>query len=283
VLVCGFLAAAFSALVVLGVPRGGDLAAHLYRTGLVRHGVLVWDNLWFAGQYPLSSYSLLYYLFAAVIGNAALGIAGVAVAAAIFASVAQREWDTVGPWPARVFAVVLAGQAFTAAYPYDMGLATLLATLWALQRGRLWLAACCIVLTLGFSPLAFVLLALALLALFLRRPRVDRRAVVVAVVGLLARAPSSRSSGRCRRRASSIRTERGACSSAWPWPRSAPPSRSGDEEAGRSRACSSSGPPRQSLPISSRHRSATTSSAPRSSLSHSCSSPLRSQVSGRAG
>jgi hypothetical protein len=186
VLVCGFLAAAFSALVVLGVPRGGDLAAHLYRTGLVRHGVLVWDNLWFAGQYPLSSYSLLYYLFAAVIGNAALGIAGVAVAAAIFASVAQREWDTVGPWPARVFAVVLAGQAFTAAYPYDMGLATLLATLWALQRGRLWLAACCIVLTLGFSPLAFVLLALALLALFLRRPRVDRRAVVVAVVGLLA-------------------------------------------------------------------------------------------------
>ena len=106
---------------MLAVPRGGDLAAHLYRTGLVREGVLVWDNLWFAGRYPLSSYSLLYYLLAAVVGNAALGVGGVVVAAAIFASVAQREWKAVGRWPARAFAVLLTGQAFTAAYPYDMG------------------------------------------------------------------------------------------------------------------------------------------------------------------
>jgi hypothetical protein len=32
------------------VPQGGDLAAHLYRTLLVRHTIFVWDNLWFAGQ-----------------------------------------------------------------------------------------------------------------------------------------------------------------------------------------------------------------------------------------
>src|SRR6516165_3994952 len=107
VLVCGLIAAAFSTFAVLVVPRGGDLAAHLYRTGLVRHGVLIWDNLWFAGQYPLSSYSLLYYLFAAVVGNAVLGIVGVVLAAAIFASVAQHEWNRVGRWPARVFAVLL--------------------------------------------------------------------------------------------------------------------------------------------------------------------------------
>ena len=180
------LSAALSAFVVLAVPRGGDLAAHLYRTGLVRHGVLVWDNLWFSGQYPLSSYSLLYYLVAAVVGNAVLGIVGVVASAAIFASIAQREWIAVGRWPARLFAVLLAGQAFTAAYPYDMGLAMLLATLWALQRRRALLAACCTVLTLAFSPLAFVFLALALLALFLRNPRVDRRAIVVGAAGLAA-------------------------------------------------------------------------------------------------
>lgn len=179
VLGCALLAATLSVLVVLVVPRGGDLAAHLYRTNLVRHGVLVWDNLWFAGEYPLSSYSLLYYLLAALVGNAALGIAGVVAAAAIFASISQREWRAVGRWPARTFAVLLTGQAFTAAYPYDMGLATLLATLWALQRRRLWLAALCTGLTLGFSPLAFLFLILALLAIFLRTRRLNRQALVV--------------------------------------------------------------------------------------------------------
>src|SRR5262249_44230935 len=144
------------------------------------------DNLWFAGQYPLSSYSLLYYPLAAVVGNAALGIAGVVFAAATFASVAQGEWKRDGRWPARAFAVLVTGQVFTAAYPYDMGLATMLATLWALQRRRLVLAACCVVLTLGFSPLAFLFLALALLALFLRRPRLSREAVTIAAAGLAA-------------------------------------------------------------------------------------------------
>jgi hypothetical protein len=187
VLVCGALAAAASCLVVLVVPRGGDLAAHLYRTALVREGVFVWDNLWFAGQYPLSDYSLLYYPLAALVGNAALGIAGVVLSATVFASIAEREWRSPGRWPARAFAVLLAGQAFTAAYPYDLGLALLLATLWALQRGRVRLAACATILTLGFSPLAFLFLTLVFVALFLRRRRVDRRLLVlVAAVALAA-------------------------------------------------------------------------------------------------
>jgi hypothetical protein len=186
VLVCGLAAAALSAFVVLAVPRGGDLAAHLYRTGLVRQGVLVWDNLWFGGQYPLSSYSLLYYLLAAVVGNTVLGIAGVAIAAAIFASIAHHEWRAAGRWPARSFAVLLAGQAFTAAYPYDLGVSTLLATLWALQRRRLRLAVCFVALTLGFSPLAFLFLALVLLALFLGQRRVNRHTLGMAAAVLAA-------------------------------------------------------------------------------------------------
>jgi hypothetical protein len=186
VLVCGAVAALASCLVVLVVPRGGDLAAHLYRTTLVREGVFVWDNLWFSGQYPLADYSLLYYPLAALVGNAALGIAGVVASAAIFASIAQGEWRAPGRWPARAFAVLLAGQAFTAAYPYDLGLAMLLATLWALQRGRMRLAATAAILTLGFSPLAFLFLGLALLALLMRRRRLDRRVFVVAAAVALA-------------------------------------------------------------------------------------------------
>jgi hypothetical protein len=185
---CGLIAAAAASFAVLVLPRGGDLAAHLYRTSLVQHGILVWDNLWFAGQYPLSSYSLLYYPLATLVGNTALAIGGVMLAAAIFASIALREWKSVGRWPARVFAVLLAGQAFTAAYPYDLGLAALLATIWALQRRRTWIAVCCTPATLGFSPLAFLFLALALLALFLQRRRVDRQALAVGAAVAIAAA-----------------------------------------------------------------------------------------------
>jgi hypothetical protein len=171
---------------VYAPTRGGDLAAHLWRTNLVQHGFVVWDNLWFAGQYPLASYSLLYYLCAAVVGNAVLGVVGVVVAAVIFSSVLRGEWQAAGRWPARAFAVLLAGQAFTAAYPYDLGLATMLATLWALQRRRLLVAGACTLLTLGFSPLAFLFLTLALIAVFLWQRRVNRPTVVVGAALLLA-------------------------------------------------------------------------------------------------
>jgi hypothetical protein len=180
VALCAALSAGLSAVLVLGLPRGGDLAAHLYRTSLVQHGILVWDNLWFAGQYPLSSYSLLYYPLATLVGNTALGVGGVVLAASIFASIALREWKTAGRWPARTFAVLLAGQAFTAAYPYDIGLATLLGAVWALQRQRTWIAVGCILLTLGFSPLVFLFLTLALLALFLRKRQFSRQAFLLA-------------------------------------------------------------------------------------------------------
>jgi hypothetical protein len=183
---CALLAGAFAVLVVTVVPRGGDLAAHLYRTSLARHGVLVWDNLWFAGQYPLSSYSLLYYPLAALVGNSTLAVLAVAVAAGTFASIAVREWHSIGRWPARTFAVLLTGQVFTAAYPFDLGLSTLLATLWALQRKRLWLAVAGIAATLCISPLAFLFLALTLVALFVHQRHLSRQALVAGGAVLVA-------------------------------------------------------------------------------------------------
>jgi hypothetical protein len=144
--------------------------------------VLVWDNLWFAGQYPLFSYSLLYYLAASVVGNAVLGIASLVLSAVLFASVTMRDWGRAARWPARSFAVLATGQLFTGAYPFDAGVATMLAALCALQRGRIVLALLCTALTFGFSPLAFVLLAIALAALFLRSRRLSRRVVAVGAV-----------------------------------------------------------------------------------------------------
>jgi hypothetical protein len=179
VALCALVAAAVATAMVVLVPVGGDAAAHMYRALLVRQGVLVWDNLWFAGQYPLASYSLLYYLPAALVGNLALGAAAVVVAACLFASVLLREWGAAARWPSRSFALLASGQLFTGDFPYTAGFAALLGTLWALQRGRTWLAITAAALTLGFSPLVFLFLCLACVAVFLRSPRVSGRRLVI--------------------------------------------------------------------------------------------------------
>src|SRR5688572_16533385 len=117
------LAAVTAVLVAAFAPPGGDSAAHLYRTELLRDGVLLWDNLWFAGHYPFVSYSLLYYLPAAVLGNVPLVIAATVASAALFASIALNEWGASARWPVRLFAVLAAGPLFTGTYSYALGLA----------------------------------------------------------------------------------------------------------------------------------------------------------------
>ena len=61
--------AALAAFLIAVGPAPGDAPAHLYRTLLLRHGTFVWDNFWYDGSYPFASYSLLYYLPAALVGN----------------------------------------------------------------------------------------------------------------------------------------------------------------------------------------------------------------------
>ena len=133
--------------------------------------MLVWDTFWYAGHYPLLGYSLLYYFPAALVGNDLVALVSVVAAAALFASLAHREWGEAARWPSRLFAVVACGPLFTGTYPYAAGFAAGLAALKALQLGRPWLAAGLAALTLGLSPLAFLFLCLAALAAFLgRRP-----------------------------------------------------------------------------------------------------------------
>jgi hypothetical protein len=175
------LAGAIASLLVLVGPTGGDVPAHLYRTLLVRENVYLWDNLWFAGQYPLVSYSLLYYPVAALVGNATLVIGSVIASAILFERVCSREWGEAAVWPSRAFAVLAAGPLFMGTYSYAAGVATLLATLAALQSGRISLAVGCGALTLGFSPLAFIFLVLVLAAVVVARRSVGRKAAVFGV------------------------------------------------------------------------------------------------------
>jgi hypothetical protein len=165
-------------LVAVG-PAPGDAAAHLYRTLLVQHGALVWDNLWYAGNYPLASYSLLYYLPAAIVGNLPLVFAAAVASAVLFTSIAMREWGEAALWPCRVFGVLAAAPLFTGLYAYSLGFAAMLGALRALQTRRTVVALLLAALTVGFSPLAFAFLVLIVVAVFVARRRISRRTFVI--------------------------------------------------------------------------------------------------------
>jgi len=175
------LTAAVAGLLLLIGPAPGDAPAHLYRTFLVREGTFVWDNFWYAGNYPLASYSLLYYLPAALVGNLPLVLAAAIVSTVLFSSIALREWGQAALWPSRIFGVLAAAPVFTGLYSYSLGFATMLGALKALQARRTWLAILLSALTIGFSPLAFAFLCLVLAAVFLSGRHISRRAITIGV------------------------------------------------------------------------------------------------------
>jgi hypothetical protein len=173
------LTAVVASLLLLAGPAPGDAPAHLYRTLLVQHGVFVWDNLWYAGQYPLASYSVLYYLPAAVVGNLPLVFAAALVSTALFSSITLREWGVAALWPSRVFGVLAAAPLFTGLYSYSLGFATMLGAVRALQARKTWLAIVLAGLTVGFSPLAFAFLCLIVAAVWASRRGISKRIVAV--------------------------------------------------------------------------------------------------------
>jgi hypothetical protein len=171
------LTAVLGAIVLAVGPAPGDAPVHLYRTFLVRDGALVWDNFWYAGTYPLASYSLLYYLPAALVGNLPLVFAAAVASTVLFSSIALREWGRAAVWPARVFGVLAAAPLFTGLYAYTLGFAAMLAALKLLQLRRPWLAALFAMLTVGFSPLAFAFLCLIVGSYAVSRRQIARRNV----------------------------------------------------------------------------------------------------------
>jgi hypothetical protein len=173
-LLAGALTAAIAGLVLAIGPAPGDEAVHLYRTHLVRIGALVWDNFWYAGMYPLASYSLLYYPPAALVGNLPLVFVAAVASTLLFSSLALRQWGRDALWPSRVFGVLAAAPMFTGLFAYSLGFTTMLGTLKLLQLRRYRLAIIPAVLTVGFSPLAFAFLCLVVAAYVVAQRRISR-------------------------------------------------------------------------------------------------------------
>ena len=150
---------------------------HDYRTWLVQHGIFVWDNFSYGGWYPLTSYSLLYYLPTAVVGNLPLVFAAAVASTVLFSSIAMREWGSAALWPSRVFGVLAAAPMFTGLYAYSLGFTAMLATLKLLQLHRHRLAIIPAILTVGFSPLAFAFLCLIVVSYAVVRRGISRRRI----------------------------------------------------------------------------------------------------------
>src|SRR5579875_2040300 len=153
------LAAALAAAVWLAGLHGGDLAAQVYRTDLVRrHGLVLWDPGWYGGQYPLS-YSVLTPLLGAAIGLGVLAAASAAVATLAFdrLTVALLGRRTAGSWyfAASTLLAVAIGQV-----AYLAGEAVALAALLALLRRFRALAVALAAGVTLLSPLAAAFLVL---------------------------------------------------------------------------------------------------------------------------
>ena len=179
----GFLASGLSALLLWAGPPGIDLAGHAYQRVLfLRDGFSLWNNFWYAGRYSFVTYSILYYPLAGLIGIKLLGLASIATAALAFAIVLGREWGSTACAASRSFAVVWAGTALSAAFPFALGAALALLALWALQDRRRVLFGVLAVLTLAASPLAFALLALFLIGIGVARSGERSQLVVPAAI-----------------------------------------------------------------------------------------------------
>ena len=183
---CTGVAAIAASLLVWLAPPGGDLAAHEYQRSLFGgHGFTLWDNFWYAGRYAFIGYSVLYYPLAALLGISLLAVLSVAVAAAAFARLLEREWGPAASWAGRSFALVWPGVILAGEYPLALGVSLALLCLLALQAGRRWTGAVFILLALAASPVAFVLLAVVLAGTAAgRRSTLRLRAVAVPAVAV---------------------------------------------------------------------------------------------------
>src|ERR687887_131616 len=81
-------------------------------------------------------------------------------------------------------ALLAAGTALSAAFPFALGAALALTAIWALQEGRRGRFAVLVLLTLAASPLAFLFLLVVLLGVAIaRRPPRKELAIPAAVLG----------------------------------------------------------------------------------------------------
>jgi hypothetical protein len=155
------LAALLAIAYLILEPSSLDLAAQAFRADLFdSHGLLIWNNYWYAGHYLLG-YSVLFPPLGALVGIRVVGALAVVATAGLFALLAygrygERAWlGTL--WLGVATATMLMANRLTFALGTAIGLGALLAA----QRGRAVLATGFAALSGLGSPVAGVFVAMA--------------------------------------------------------------------------------------------------------------------------
>ena len=170
------------AIVAIGFGwRGADWPAQLLRVELVeRDWPSLWNNLWFAGHHT-PTYSVLFPTLAVAVGPAVVAVVSCAVAAGCFHLLVRGVASPRQPMTASaLFATGTVVNVAIGRLTFALGLAVALAALAALRAERRRLATVLIVAAAPASPVAGVILGLALMAWALHTHRI----VLVALAGL---------------------------------------------------------------------------------------------------
>lgn len=166
-------------------PRTPDLAAQIYRVSTFSHvGAIVFDERWYAGHL-VPGYSLLFPLVAANLGirlTAAICVIG---SCALFERVAVYIYGPAGRSGGVLFAIAATGDIWSGRLTFAAGVTFALASALAVTKDRALFAAALALLCAAFSPVAALLLALAVLTYALASRSLALPAAVIVPVLVL--------------------------------------------------------------------------------------------------
>jgi hypothetical protein len=166
-------------------PRTPDLAAQTYRVNLFSHsGMLLFDTRWYGGH-DMPGYSLLFPLLGSTIGIRTAGALAAICSCVLFERVAVRVYGPSGRVGAVLFAVAAVGDVWSGRLTFAAGVTFAMASVLALLEDHRVLAAALALLCTAFSPVAGLLLALALFTHALAGRCARNTVVVVPVLALL--------------------------------------------------------------------------------------------------
>lgn len=179
--------AALLTTVALGLRwRGSDLPAQLFRADLIRkHGIVLWNNLWYGGH-ATADYGLLTPVLGALTSPLFLAAVSCVVAAELFGRILRDAFVKDWPLGALVFAAAAVVNVIVGRVPFALGLALGLVAVRLLQRDQPRLAALAGLAASAASPVAGAFVALTAVAWGATR---RERKHVGAIVALVTAAP----------------------------------------------------------------------------------------------
>jgi hypothetical protein len=148
------------AYLALNVPTA-DLAAQAFRADLFgAHGLVLWNNDWYAGHYVLN-YGLLFPPLGAALGTQLAGALAAVAAACLFGVLARRRYGERARLGVLWFGAATATMLLAGQLTFALGVALGLGALVAAQRRRAALAGGLAALTSFASPVAGMFVAIA--------------------------------------------------------------------------------------------------------------------------